>query len=98
VITLTSKSSEDQRGKLAAAPPDASMDLNDVTGIWPRWQTWRGVVAGMVYARRLKTSPPAIVRAHSPAALAAAIWMHEHARIRRAEQRAAERAQIWPAG
>ena len=29
---------------------------------FPRWQMWRGV-AGLLYARRPKTSPPKVVRA-----------------------------------
>jgi hypothetical protein len=31
---------------------------------WPGWYWWHGV-AGLLYARRLKTSPPWVVRAHN---------------------------------
>jgi len=35
---------------------------------FPHWRVWRGV-AGLIYARRLKASPPRVVRATDEAAL-----------------------------
>jgi hypothetical protein len=35
--------------------------LADVARDYPGWQTWPGV-AGLVYARRPRTSPPLVVR------------------------------------
>jgi hypothetical protein len=39
---------------------------------WPGWFWWRGV-NGLLYARRPRTSPPKVVRAHNFTALLAAI-------------------------
>ena len=36
--------------------------LTALRGRFPGWQAWRGV-SGLLYARRLRTSPPVIVRA-----------------------------------
>jgi hypothetical protein len=55
------------------------MELQDVAAIWPRWHTWAGV-AGLLYASRDKTSPPAVLRAHTAAVLAARIRQWEHDR------------------
>ena len=30
---------------------------------YPGWEAWKGVLAGVVYARRPRTSPPLVVRA-----------------------------------
>ena len=40
------------------------------------WHTWAGV-AGLLYARRLKSSPPRVVRATTPEQLRAAIEADE---------------------
>src|SRR5215475_8690866 len=39
---------------------------------WPGWVWWRGV-NGLLYARRPRTSPPKVARAHNFTALLAAI-------------------------
>ncbi len=39
------------RGALAAIPDD-----------YPGWLAWEGAIAGMLYARRPRTSPPMVVR------------------------------------
>ena len=43
------------------------------------WQTWAGV-GGILYARRLRSSPPMVVRAATPQALAEAIERAENGR------------------
>lgn len=35
---------------------------------FPRWHVWRGI-AGLLYARRLMSSPPRVVRGHDPVQL-----------------------------
>jgi hypothetical protein len=35
---------------------------------FPRWHVWRGI-AGLLYARRLLSSPPRVVRGQDPAEL-----------------------------
>lgn len=35
---------------------------------FPRWHVWRGI-AGLLYARRLMSSPPRVVRGHDPVEL-----------------------------
>jgi hypothetical protein len=47
--------------------------LADVERDYPGWHAWRGVLAGVVYARRPRSSPPLVVRAISPADLRHAI-------------------------
>jgi hypothetical protein len=42
----------------------------------PCWHTWVGV-GGLLYARRLKSSPPAVYRATDPCELEARIREHE---------------------
>jgi hypothetical protein len=51
---------------------DAEPTLDDVASMFPHWHLWRGV-AGLVYARLPKSSPPAVVRAADPRGLAGAI-------------------------
>ena len=46
--------------------------LEDVQREFPRWHAWRGI-AGLVYARKMLSSPPAVVRAEDPAGLREAI-------------------------
>jgi hypothetical protein len=57
----------------------AEPTLEDVAAEYPRWYTWRGI-AGLVYARRLKTSPPPVVRAEDPVDLRDQIrgWEGKH--------------------
>jgi hypothetical protein len=49
----------------------------------PAWHCWRGV-GGILYARRLKSSPPIIVRAADPAQLreAIAVAISERCKLR----------------
>jgi hypothetical protein len=41
--------------------------------MFPHWEVWTGI-AGLVYARKLLTSPPMVARAENPAGLIAAIY------------------------
>lgn len=52
-------------------------DLAAVEAEHPGWQAWEGVIAGVLYARRTRSSPPRVVRATSPVALNAAIEANE---------------------
>ena len=54
----------------------AAESLAALRGRFPGWQAWRGV-SGLLYARRLRTSPPVIVRATTADDLAAKITEHE---------------------
>jgi hypothetical protein len=47
--------------------------LTEVERDYPGWHAWPGVLAGVVYARRPRSSPPLVVRAISPADLRHAI-------------------------
>ena len=47
--------------------------LAEVARDYPGWHAWPGVLAGVVYARRPRTSPPMVVRAISPDGLRQAI-------------------------
>ena len=47
--------------------------LAEVERDYPGWHVWPGVLAGVVYARRPRSSPPLVVRAISPADLRHAI-------------------------
>jgi hypothetical protein len=47
--------------------------LAEVARDCPGWETWPGVLAGVVYARRPRTSPPLVVRAVTPDGLRQAI-------------------------
>ena len=40
---------------------------------YPGWRAWPGVLAGVVYARRPRSSPPLVVRAITPTDLRHAI-------------------------
>ncbi len=39
--------------------------LDDVRAMFPHWEVWTGI-AGLVYARKLLSSPPIVVRAEDP--------------------------------
>jgi hypothetical protein len=43
----------------------AEPTLDDVRAMFPHWEVWQGI-AGLVYARRLLSSPPIVVRAEDP--------------------------------
>jgi hypothetical protein len=47
--------------------------LDDVRAMFPHWEVWTGI-AGLVYARKLLTSPPMVARAENPAGLIASIY------------------------
>jgi hypothetical protein len=44
---------------------DGEPALDDVRAMFPQWEVWTGI-AGLVYARRLLSSPPMVVRAEDP--------------------------------
>ena len=48
-----------------------------LAGEFPRWEAWRGVIAGMLYARRRKSSPPVVFRGYTAKSLAKQIREHE---------------------
>jgi hypothetical protein len=56
--------------------------LAGLRGRFPGWEAWRGV-SGLFYARRLRTSPPVIVRAATPGDLATKITEQERERGKR---------------
>ena len=60
---------------MAAEPNDhqRARALAEVERDYPGWQAWPGVLAGVVYARRPRSSPPLVVRAISAANLRDAI-------------------------
>jgi hypothetical protein len=47
--------------------------LAEVARDYPGWEAWPGVLAGIVYARRPRISPPLVVRAITTDALRQAI-------------------------
>ncbi len=50
-------------------PPAATTDaLDAITEDYPHWSTWRGI-AGLVYARRRRSTPALVVRSISVAGL-----------------------------
>jgi hypothetical protein len=53
---------------MAAEPNDdkRARALAEVERDYPGWHTWPGALAGVVYARRPRSSPPLVVRAISP--------------------------------
>jgi len=54
--------------------------LAEVARDYPGWQAWPGVLGGVVYARRPRTSPPLVVRAVTPDGLRQAIEAAERER------------------
>jgi hypothetical protein len=70
-----------QDGRDSRHPPVPSgntrQDLAAVEAEHPGWHAWEGVISGVLYARRTKSSPPRVVRATSAVALAAAIEADE---------------------
>jgi hypothetical protein len=49
--------------------PPHDEQLAELETDFPSWSMWRGVGASGWYARRLKTSPPCVVQAATPAEL-----------------------------
>lgn len=47
--------------------------LAEIARDYPGWETWKGALAGVIYARRPRTSPPLVVRAITTAELRQAI-------------------------
>ena len=47
--------------------------LAEIARDYPGWETWKGALAGVVYARRPRSSPPMVVRAITTDALRQAI-------------------------
>jgi hypothetical protein len=47
-----------------ADPPDSARGgaLVTIPGDYPGWVAWEGVIAGLLYARRPRSSPPMLVR------------------------------------
>jgi hypothetical protein len=68
---------DDRDGYPPAPPGSPRQDLAVVEAEHPGWHTWEGVIAGVLYARRTRSSPPRVVRATSLVALAAAIEADE---------------------
>jgi len=55
---------------------DPTAGLKRLEDDYPAWHTWVGV-GGLLYARRLKSSPPVVYRSTDPAQLEARIREHE---------------------
>jgi hypothetical protein len=47
--------------------------LAEIASAYPGWRAWPGTVAGVLYARRPRTSPPLVVRAATTSQLRQAI-------------------------
>ena len=60
---MTAEPNDDKRARALA----------EVERDYPGWHAWPGVLAGVVYARRPRSSPPLVVRAISAADLRHAI-------------------------
>lgn len=54
--------------------------LAELAGDWPRWHFWRGV-GGLWYARRLRRSPPAVLRDAEAQGLVAKVRAWEDGRV-----------------
>jgi len=54
--------------------------LAEITRDYPAWHAWPGTVAGVLYARRPRTSPPLVVRAATTDQLRRAIENAERKR------------------
>jgi hypothetical protein len=57
-------------------------DLSDIERDFPGWHAWRGVGDTGWYARRVKSSPPVVLRAESKDELKAKGLEHQAARER----------------
>jgi hypothetical protein len=47
----------------ALGDEDRACELAEIARDYPAWRAWPGTVAGVLYARRPRTSPPLVVRA-----------------------------------
>ncbi len=67
---------------MAAEPNDdeRARALAEVESDYPGWQAWPGVLAGVVYARRPRSTPPLVVRAVTTDGLRQAIEAAERDR------------------
>ncbi len=67
---------------MATEPNDDDRDpaLATIDRDFPGWHAWRGVLAGVVYARRPRSSPPLVVRAINTEELRRAIEAAEEER------------------
>lgn len=64
---LTPAGPEAGGAEAGGAPGDAP-DWWPYAREFPHWHVWRGI-AGLLYARRLMTSPPRVLRSQDPAGL-----------------------------
>ena len=71
---------QDATGNAASREDALREALAAVEAAHPGWMCWPGVIPPLVYARRHRSSPPIVVRAATPEALAEAI---EHAEAQR---------------
>ena len=60
---MTAERNDDERAR----------SLAEIERDYPGWHAWPGVLAGVVYARRPRSSPPLVVRAITPIDLRHAI-------------------------
>jgi hypothetical protein len=67
---------------MAAEPNDEQRTraLADVDRDYPGWHAWPAVLAGLVYARRPRSTPPLVVRSATVAGLREAIENAERER------------------
>lgn len=67
---------------MAAEPnhDERARALAEVDRDYPGWHAWPAVLAGLVYARRPRTSPPLVVRSATVAGLREAIENAERER------------------
>jgi hypothetical protein len=65
----------EKRSLLGAGPnhDERAHGLVKIARDYPGWHAWPGTLAGVVYARRPRTSPPLVVRAATPDQLRRAI-------------------------
>jgi hypothetical protein len=65
--------SEDQSVTAERNDDERARSLAEIERDYPGWHAWPGVLAGVVYARRPRSSPPLVVRAITPSDLRHAI-------------------------
>ena len=65
-----------------AVTPTIAAALRQLEEDFPAWHAWPGVPAGLLYARRPRSSPPAVVRASTVRELRRQIseWESRHRR------------------
>src|SRR5215469_1653523 len=71
-----------ESGLMGIEPDDdiCARALAEITREYPAWHAWPGTIAGVLYARRPRTSPPLVVRATTPDQLRRAIENAERKR------------------